>query len=78
MHAARKPGAIRANQLSALCGKKGPDSGATSCVYYGGYVFFEKLRIKEGKPKSKHRQDMEAIYGHKGGMDLETDGSKKG
>jgi hypothetical protein len=52
--------------------------GATSCVYYGGYVFFEKLRIKEAKPKSKHRTDMEEIYSHKGGMDLERDGSKKG
>jgi len=58
---------VSTNQLTAFRGKSGPDAGNTSCVYYSSYVFFEKLRIKEGKPQSKHRQDMEAAW--RGGMD---------
>lgn len=50
-------------------GYKGPDTGNTSCVFYAAYVFFEKLRIVESKPKSKHREEMESIWGGKGGFD---------
>jgi hypothetical protein len=32
-------------------------------------VYFEKLRIKEGKPKGKKRVEMEGV--HVGGMDTE-------
>lgn len=39
--------------------------------------FFEKLRIAEGKPKSKHRQDMEAIWASKGGFNI-TRGHHRG
>ena len=56
---------IQGAQLTAFRSKGGPTSGNTSSVYYGSYVFFEKLRLKENKPKSKHRLDMECIY-HKG------------
>ncbi|KAI8964471.1 hypothetical protein F5Y11DRAFT_86999 [Daldinia sp. FL1419] len=53
---------IQSRQLSSFLEKKGPMSGNTSSVFYGAYVFFEKLRIKEGKPKSKIRQEMEKIH----------------
>ena len=59
---------IRTNQLSEFRKKKGPDAGNTSRVYYAAYVFFEKLRIKNKKPKSKHREEMESIY-FPGGVD---------
>jgi hypothetical protein len=34
-------------------------------------VYFEKLRIKEGKPKGKKRLEMEETHGAKGGLDTE-------
>lgn len=36
-------------------------------IFYAGYVFFEKKRIAEGKPKSKKRHEMEEIW--PGGVD---------
>lgn len=38
-------------------------------MYYGTYVFFEKLRIARKRPKSKKRRIMEDIYAMQGGMD---------
>jgi hypothetical protein len=34
-------------------------------------VYFEKLRIKEGKPKGKKRLEMEELHGARGGLDTE-------
>ncbi|KAK4116098.1 hypothetical protein N656DRAFT_765118 [Canariomyces notabilis] len=53
---------FQASQLAQFRKAKGPLNGARKPIFYGAYVFFEKLRIKEGKPKSKHRQDMELIW----------------
>lgn len=50
---------VQSKQLNDFLGKSGPLAGNTSCVYYGSYVFFEKLRLKEGKPKSQMRLDTE-------------------
>jgi hypothetical protein len=55
-------------QLSAFRSKKRPYAGNTSSIFYGSYVFFEKRRIKEGKPKGKKRLEMEAIWAKEGGM----------
>ncbi|KZM19981.1 uncharacterized protein EKO05_0003359 [Ascochyta rabiei] len=60
---------IQSAQLSAFRSKKGPRQGNTSAVFYGAYVYFEKLRIAEGKPKSKKRLEMEDIHCMHGGMD---------
>ncbi|KAH7070466.1 hypothetical protein BKA63DRAFT_398569, partial [Paraphoma chrysanthemicola] len=46
---------LQSSQLSGFRSKKGPYAGNTSVIFYGAYVFFEKLRIKEKKPKSKKR-----------------------
>ncbi|KAI9770063.1 MAG: hypothetical protein M1839_003291 [Geoglossum umbratile] len=62
---------MQSTQLQAFRGKKGPAAGNTSSVFYAAYVFFEKLRIKEGKKKSKHREAMEGVWAHKGGFDTE-------
>ncbi|CBY00653.1 hypothetical protein LEMA_P017830.1 [Plenodomus lingam JN3] len=51
----KAPRKISSAQLSAFRSKKGPFAGNASGVFYGAYVYFEKLRIKEGKPKSQRR-----------------------
>ena len=49
-------------QFPTFVNKKGPTSGADSAVFYASYVFFEKLRVKKNKPKSKKRLQMEEIW----------------
>lgn len=63
-----QPRKIQSKQLHDFLSKKGPSSGNSSCVYYAAYVYFEKLRIKEGKKKSQMRLDLEGIYSYEGGM----------
>ncbi|KAL9093279.1 MAG: hypothetical protein Q9165_004020 [Trypethelium subeluteriae] len=63
----RRPRQIQSKQLADFRGKKGALSGNTSCVYYGAYVFFEKMRLLEGKPEGKHR--MECMWQNPWGMD---------
>jgi hypothetical protein len=53
---------FQSSQLDSFRGRKGALAGAKTPIFYGAYVFFEKLRIKEGKPKSKHRQEMEELW----------------
>ncbi|KAI1144266.1 hypothetical protein F5Y05DRAFT_22728 [Hypoxylon sp. FL0543] len=65
---------FQSKQLSDFRGKKGPTAGCTSQVFYAAYVYFEKKRIAEGKPKSKHRLNMEKIWAKEGGFDREHDG----
>jgi hypothetical protein len=50
---------IQTKSLNDFLNKKGALEGNTSMIYYAAYVFFEKMRIQQGKPKSKHRQEME-------------------
>jgi hypothetical protein len=58
-----------ARQLTTFLSKHGPLAGVESPIFYASYVFFEKLRVKEGKPKSKKRLEMEEHHG-KDGMEL--------
>ena len=37
-------------------------------AFYSAYVCFEKLRLREGKKKSKKREEMEEVWGVEGGM----------
>ena len=53
---------VQSKQLTDFRNKKGPTAGNTSVVYYTAYVYFEKLRLAEGKPKSKHRVQMEGQW----------------
>ena len=62
---------IQSKQLSDFRSKTGALAGNTSRVYYGAYVFFEILRLREGKPKSKHRLEMEKRWGP-AGVDIWT------
>jgi hypothetical protein len=66
------PKKLTASQLSLFRSKKGSYEGNTSGIFYGAYVYFEKLRIKEGKPKGKKREEMEDIHAIHGGMRTKT------
>ncbi|KAJ0414573.1 hypothetical protein BJY00DRAFT_294775 [Aspergillus carlsbadensis] len=52
--------------LTVFLGKKGVKHGNQSQVFYAAYVFFEKLRIRDGKPKTEFREDMEDVWGPDG------------
>ncbi|KAI1479568.1 hypothetical protein F4774DRAFT_381377 [Daldinia eschscholtzii] len=65
---------FQSKQLSDFRGKKGANAGCTSPIFYAAYVYFEKKRIAEGKPKSQHRLMMESIWAERGGFDREHDG----
>ena len=65
---------IQSASLTAFMRQKGPLAGNTSTVYYAAYVFFEKLRIKQRKPKSADREIMEEL--HPGGVDRKVQSGK--
>jgi hypothetical protein len=60
--------AVNAKSMDDFLKKKGPLDGSSSRCFYSAYVFFEKLRIKQGKPKSKFREEMEGIWVVEGGF----------
>ncbi|KAI1407645.1 hypothetical protein F5Y13DRAFT_124051 [Hypoxylon sp. FL1857] len=72
LHAPKIKG-IQSKQLSDFLHGKGSRTGVKSTVFYSAYVYFEKLRIAKGKPKSKHREEMEDIWEGQGGFDLTID-----
>lgn len=63
---------IQSKVLNDFLGKKGALAGNTSAVFYGSYVFFEKMRVRDGKSKSKHRLGMEEEYGDENGLDVKN------
>ncbi|KAL3480421.1 hypothetical protein BJX99DRAFT_254724 [Aspergillus californicus] len=58
---------LSGSSLAAFMRKSGPSSGNSCQTFYAAYVFFEKLRIRDGKPKTKFREEMEGIW--KNGFD---------
>jgi hypothetical protein len=68
---------IQSKVLNDFLGKRGIFAGNTSAVYYSSYVFFEKIRIRDGKAKSKHRTEMETAYQDEGGIDVKHRDSGK-
>ena len=57
---------ISAQTLNTFRRKSGADAGKGSPVLYPAYVYFGKLRIKEGKRKTKIREEMEEVWGANG------------
>ncbi len=55
----RPPRGVQSKQLSDFLKKRGATSGNTSVVYYGAYLYFEKLRIKNGAKKTMKRLEVE-------------------
>ena len=62
---------LRQRQLANFLKFKGPKAGAHSPVFYGDYVFFEKLRLSQEKKKGAKREKLEEIWGKKGGFPRE-------
>ncbi|KAF7971358.1 hypothetical protein HWV62_21388 [Athelia sp. TMB] len=62
---------LQAKQLGDFLALKGATGGSSSKVCYAAYVYFEKKRVAEGKPKSKHRLGMEEAWGTEGGLSRE-------
>ena len=62
---------MQSSQLATFRSKKGPFAGNTSAVCYGAYVYFEELRIKNGKPKGRKREEMARLWAGEGGVDRE-------
>lgn len=62
---------LQSRQMTAFLGKEGVMTGNTSQAFYGSYVFLEKKRLKEGKPKSKFREEMESIHPNGVNVDIE-------
>jgi hypothetical protein len=63
---------LQSAQLQRFRGGSGVNEGGDSKVFYAGYVFFEKKRLAEIKPKSKKRQEMEGVWPN--GVDRSTFG----
>ncbi|EAW11971.1 uncharacterized protein ACLA_007300 [Aspergillus clavatus NRRL 1] len=63
---------LSGNMLNEFLSKRGPNAGNTSRVFYAAYVYFEKLRIRDKKPKNKFREEMEDVWQHNNGFDCVT------
>ena len=72
----KKTSRLQSSQLARFRQMKGANSGNTSAIFYAAYVYFEKLRLMHGKPKTKHREEMEVIWGSNGGFDVDTPSSR--
>lgn len=72
----KKCSRLQSSQLARFRQMKGANSGNTSAIFYAAYVYFEKVRVKQGKPKSKHREEMESIWASSGGFDIDTPSSR--
>ncbi|KAJ2902939.1 hypothetical protein MKZ38_010591 [Zalerion maritima] len=60
------PRKLQSKSLNDFLVKTGPRAGNTSCIYYSGYVFFEKKRARDGDAKTEQRLKMEELYGPRG------------
>lgn len=63
---------VNPRNFGAFMAKNGYDAGNTSEAFYAAYVFFEKLRIKQGKEKSKDRLEMERVWRGRKGFNTTT------
>ncbi|KAL9583805.1 MAG: hypothetical protein Q9212_002499 [Teloschistes hypoglaucus] len=64
-----KKKSIQSKQLKDFLGYTGPLMGNTSKVFYCSYIFFEEMRLKQGKPKTEMRKGTEAAWCLEGGVD---------
>ncbi|GAQ39746.1 hypothetical protein AtubIFM55763_006186 [Aspergillus tubingensis] len=61
---------LNANSFGEFLKKKGPTAGSSGTVFYASYVYFEKLRIKNGESKDAFRLEMEKLWPN--GFELEN------
>jgi len=62
---------IQADGIRRFLKLKGPRAGGHNPVFYAAYVYFEKLRLKNGKKKSAKREKLEEAWEEKGGFPRE-------
>ena len=53
---------VQPRQLKKFLAFKGPRAGAHSPAFYAAYVYFEKLRLHQGKKKSVKREKLEEAW----------------
>lgn len=59
---------ITVKQLADFRSFKGSRSGSQSPVYYAAYIYFEKIRLAQGQPKSTRRLEREELVGLSHGL----------
>ena len=64
------PRKLSASSLGTFLKHRGPTAGADSAVYYAGYVYFEKLRLKHKREPTKKRLEVE--HAQPNGMPLRS------
>ncbi|KAL3454195.1 hypothetical protein BJX65DRAFT_301981 [Aspergillus insuetus] len=55
-------GSISTSAVAQFLKKSGPRAGNSSMAFYAAYLYFEKLRVKDEKPKTEFREEMEDIW----------------
>ncbi|KAH9937566.1 uncharacterized protein B0H18DRAFT_1113383 [Fomitopsis serialis] len=58
----RNIGGIKYNSWSRFMKAAGPNAGVENGIYYAAYIYFEKVRIVEGKKKTARREENELAY----------------
>ncbi|PWY96278.1 hypothetical protein BO94DRAFT_529673 [Aspergillus sclerotioniger CBS 115572] len=53
---------LSSKSMADFLSYKGPTTGSSGVIFYAAYVFFEKLRVRDGKPKNEFRLEMEKIW----------------
>lgn len=69
---------VSSRQLGSFLKFKGPQAGAHSIAFYAGYVYFEKIRVKEDKKKTAKREKMEEKWSKVEDRGWQTSGSRLG
>ncbi|KDR85138.1 hypothetical protein GALMADRAFT_233782 [Galerina marginata CBS 339.88] len=69
-HWLKEIGGINSNSFNRFMKEKGRTDGASNGTYYAAYVYFEKVRILEGKKKTATRISNEST--HPNGFPLEN------
>ena len=65
-------------RMGAFLKYSGPQAGAHNIVFYAAYVYFEKIRIKEGKKKTAKREEIEKHWSKPRDNAWQSSGSKLG
>ncbi|KAF2215201.1 hypothetical protein CERZMDRAFT_82249 [Cercospora zeae-maydis SCOH1-5] len=63
---------VEVRQMDRFLKASGPKGASHNPVFYAGYVFFEKKRIRDGKKMTAKREEMEKIWKPSGGYPRES------
>ena len=61
-----KLGKVLAAEGRTVHKAKGPSGGSANIAFYAAYGYCEKVRLRDSKPKSQMRQEMERAWGEHG------------